>query len=81
MRSLSTYDDWKHCIVELCGIPLTQAYVAKRLEELRDENNHNTRRFVSSWGDQHRIQVISWFEQAQAELSGATDSGNATRSA
>ncbi|MEM9356782.1 MAG: hypothetical protein AAGB04_11250 [Pseudomonadota bacterium] len=70
MTPLRTYDDWKHCIVELCQIPLTQAYVAQRLDELRDEGNHNTQKFVSSWGDKHRKQVIAWFEQAQTELEG-----------
>lgn len=69
MRPLRTYDDWKHCIVELCRIPLTEPYVAQRLQELRDESNFNTRKFVNSWGDNHRMQVIAWFEQAQTELS------------
>lgn len=69
MHALRTYDDWKHCIVELCQIPLTQAYVAQRLDELRNKNNFNTKKFVSSWGEQHRRQVIAWFEQAQTELA------------
>lgn len=70
MQALRTYDDWKYCIVGLCKIPLTQTYVTQRLEELRDETNFNTKKFVSSWGDQHRRQIITWFERAQTELTG-----------
>lgn len=70
MRPLRTYDDWKHCITELCRIPLTPDFVARRLKELRDVGHYNTQRFVSSWGEGHRQQVIAWFEQAQSELSG-----------
>ena len=69
MRPLRTYDDWKHCITELCKIPLTADYVAARLTELRDIQNHNTQKFVGSWGEAHRKQVIAWFEQAETELS------------
>ena len=29
------YDDWKECITEYCGIPLTPDYVEKRLAALR----------------------------------------------
>lgn len=68
MTPLRTYDDWKHCIVELCQIPLTPSFVAERLEELRDESNAKTQKFVDKWGDKHRKRVIAWFEQAQDEL-------------
>lgn len=69
MRPLKTYDDWKHCITVLCGIPLTSDFVARRLQELRDVGDSRTRQFVGSWGEPHRKQVIAWFEQAQHELS------------
>ena len=69
MRALRTYEDWKHCISELCKVPLTPDYVALRLKELRDVQNHDTKKFVSSWGEAHRQQVVAWFEQAEIELS------------
>jgi hypothetical protein len=69
MRPLKTYEDWKHCITEICRIPLTPDFVRQRLNELRNVSEHNTRRFVSSWGEPHRQQVIAWFEQAQRELA------------
>lgn len=68
MRPLKTYEDWKFCIIELCQVPLTDEYVAQRLRELRDSCNDNTRKFVASWGEEHRQKVITWFEQAQVEL-------------
>ena len=69
MRPLRTYDDWKHCITEICKVPLTPDYVAMRLKELRDPRAYNTQKFVSTWGEGHRKQIIAWFEQAETELS------------
>ena len=76
MRMLRTYDDWKHCITEICRVPLTPDFVATRLTELRDTQNYNTQKFVGSWGEDHRKQVIAWFEQAEVELSQGSPSEN-----
>ena len=67
-QSLKTYDDWKHCITVLCGVPLTLAYVEQRLAELRDPSDHRTQKFVAAWGETHLARVIVWFEQAECEL-------------
>lgn len=69
MRPLRTYDDWKHCITDICDVPLTPDFIATRLTELRDTRHYNTRKFVGSWGEEHRKQVVAWFEQAERELS------------
>jgi len=61
---LNTYDDWKHCITVLCGIPLTPDYIEKRLAELKNPNDYKTQKFIDTWGEQHLKKVISWFEQA-----------------
>ena len=74
MRPLKTYEDWKHCIIKLCRIELTEGFVKERLAELRDADCYSTQKFVSSWGDRHRKQVIAWFEQAQDELAMTTSS-------
>jgi len=74
MRSLSTYDDWKHCITDICKIPLTLDFVAQRLDELQDIRDHKTQKFISTWGEDHRKQVIAWFKQAEAELTRAATS-------
>ncbi|WP_415716532.1 hypothetical protein [Roseibium sp.] len=74
MRPLRTYDDWKHCITDICKVPLTANYVAARLKELRDTENFDTKKFVGSWGEPHRQRVVAWFEQAERELAGDTSS-------
>ena len=68
MDSLKTYDDWKHCITVLCGIPLTLPYVEQRLTALRDPADFGTQKFMSTWGEDHLSRVIGWFEQAEQEL-------------
>ena len=68
MLTLKSYEDWKHCITVLCGIPLTQAYVEHRLAALRYPTDHRTRKFIATWGEAHLARVIGWFEQAQREL-------------
>jgi len=74
MRPLRTYDDWKHCITEICKVPLTREFVARRLLELKDMQNYNTQKLVDTWGEDHRNRIIGWFEKAEIELtpSGAT---------
>lgn len=69
MRPLTTYDDWKHCITEICRVPLTGEFVASRLRELRNGSDYNTQKFIRIWGEPHRQRVIDWFEQAEAELA------------
>ena len=68
VRSLKTYDDWKHCITVLCGIPLTLPYVEERLAALRNPADHGTQKLVASWGEAHLERVTGWFEQAEGEL-------------
>ena len=70
MPALKSYEDRKHCITMLCGIPLTGPYIEQRLTALRDPTNNTTQRFVAMWGEQHRLRVIGWFEQAQQEKGG-----------
>ena len=74
--TLKSYEDWKHCITELCGIPLTGPYIEQRLAAMRNPADTMTQKFVTMWGDQHRLRVIGWFEQAQQEMAG-TNTGTA----
>ncbi|MEM8784906.1 MAG: hypothetical protein AAGF19_03540 [Pseudomonadota bacterium] len=67
MKSLSTYDDWKHCITVECGIPLTAEYIESRLKALKDESDLQTKKFASEWGPAHLTRVIGWFEKAKLE--------------
>jgi len=65
---LNSYEDWRHCITVLCGIPLTADYIEKRLSELNDPRDYNTQKYKTTWGDAQHAQVIQWFERAQSEL-------------
>lgn len=64
-----TYEDWEHCITVTCGIPLTAAYVAERIDALQDDKDYHTQKFVSHWGEAHRQQTLAWFQQAAAKLA------------
>ena len=66
--NFSNYEDWKHCITVLCGIPLTPDYIEKRILDLGDLNNFHTRKFVNMWGEEHRIHILGWFDRAKQEF-------------
>ena len=63
---LSSYEDWKHCITVLCGIPLTPDYIEQRIAALSDPSNFETKKFRDIWGEEHLQRVIGWFEQARS---------------
>lgn len=65
----TSYDEWKHCITVICGIPLTKAYVRQRIEALKDQHEHMTSKFIQLYGEPHRQQTIAWFERALSELT------------
>ncbi len=65
---LETYEQWKCCITDVCGIALTASYVEARIAALRNPHDHETHRFIASWGEPHRQRVITWFLQARQEL-------------
>jgi len=68
MMKLDTYEDWKHCITVLCGIPLTPDYITERITALNDPKNYHTKKFIDTWGESHLQLVIGWFEQARQEF-------------
>jgi hypothetical protein len=65
-----TYEEWKHCITELCRIPLTPAFIEARIDALVDPKDYGTQRFVQTWGIAHLERVRAWFERAQRESGG-----------
>jgi hypothetical protein len=67
MIQLSHYEEWRHCIEHICGIPLTAAFVKRRFQELSDPNGPDTQRFIKTWGEEHRQRVLGWFQQAGSE--------------
>ena len=73
-----TYEEWRHCITITCGIPLTDAYIEKRLRALRSPRDAGTARFRKLYG-QHRLdRTIRWFEQARVEARPAKPRATST---
>jgi len=64
-----TYTQWRHCITQACGIPLTAEFVAQRLTIWRDAQAQETQHFRRLYGDDHWQAVIRWFEQAEREVT------------
>lgn len=62
------YEQWRHCIIVECRIPLTQDFVAGRLAVWRDSQAEETRRFRGLYGEDYLQAVIGWFERAEHEL-------------
>jgi hypothetical protein len=65
----TSYSDWRRCIEVDCGIALTTAFIAARIDELSDTSHFRTQQFESLYGAQHRARVLAWFQQARAELA------------
>lgn len=62
------YEDWKHCITEKCGIPLTKAFIEERLNSFQDVNSNYTKKFIRIYGESYTGQIIAWFNLAKHEL-------------
>jgi hypothetical protein len=61
---LHSYEEWRHCIEVKCGIPLTQTFVLKRIEELNDLDNKDTQEFIKLYGKPYKNQIVEWFTQS-----------------
>ena len=80
MLILKSYEDWKHGITVLSGIQLTRPHIEQRLTALRDPAINTAQKYVAMWGEQHRLRVIGWFDQARQKVdgkNGSTPSGRA----
>jgi hypothetical protein len=69
----TSYEQWKHCITVLCRIPLSAGFIENRLASLRNPAEFETRKFVATWGEEHRLQVVSWFESARRKFGVTPD--------
>lgn len=63
----TTYQAWRHCIEQICRIPLTGEFIARRLSELDDTQLHSTEQLRRHYGDDHFQAVKRWFRQAADE--------------
>ena len=68
-RPLPNYEAWCEFTLGQCGITLTKSYCLERIKELEDLRAPATRSFIQSYGDDYRVEVISWFERAASEGS------------
>jgi len=63
----TNFHEWRHCIEVKCGIPLTASFILQRIEALSDLNNITTKEFTRLYGEDYRVQVIQWYQQAQLQ--------------
>ena len=62
------YQQWRHCILVECGLELTEEYIVQRIIALQDESQYYTQQFTKLYGPEYLQKVITWFQQAQANL-------------
>jgi hypothetical protein len=67
-----TYEEWKFCIIEKCGISLTFEYIEERLSVLSNEQNKERNKFIELYGQEHLNNVIDWFKIALNETKQAS---------
>lgn len=58
-----TFEQWKNCIINDCKINLTRDFTKQRLAVYQDPQNHETKKFVQLYGEQHLQNIINWFKQ------------------
>ena len=58
-----TFEEWKNCIVNDCKIDLTKAFAAQRLAIYENRKNPETQKFVSLYGEQHLLNIITWLKR------------------
>lgn len=63
------YNDWRYCITEICGIPLTESYIRERIDALNQRKDFMTARFIELYGEAQHHQTLTWFKQALREVS------------
>ena len=62
------YETWHHCITVDCGLELTPGYIQERITSLQNKKDFRTQQFARLYGQQHRLNVLSWFQRAQDSL-------------
>ncbi|MEM8997788.1 MAG: hypothetical protein AAFX50_22475 [Acidobacteriota bacterium] len=67
----NSFEEWRYCITEKCGIALTDSYIDERLRALRRPKDAATARFRELYGQRQLDQTVRWFEQARARAKSA----------
>ncbi|PWL27140.1 MAG: hypothetical protein DCO96_12445 [Fluviicola sp. XM-24bin1] len=58
-----SYEAWRNCIENDCGIPLTKEFAQQRLAVYMDSKNPQTITFKSLYGEQHLQNIINWLQR------------------
>ncbi len=66
-----SFEDWKECIIQKCGIPLTPQYLQSRVRLLQETDSPETIRFRQLYGEAHYSRVVEWFKRALIETGTA----------
>lgn len=62
-----SFEEWRICIEQRCGIPLTLEFAEVRLSIYMDENLPETQRFVKLYGGGHLCNIREWLSRAISE--------------
>lgn len=60
-----TFEQWKECIQQDCGITLTKQFARERLTVYENAENAETKKFITLYGEHHLLNIIQWFQQIQ----------------
>lgn len=58
-----TFEEWKNCIVNDCGINLTKEFAEGRLKVYTDQANAETIKFKKLYGEEHLERVVHWLKK------------------
>jgi hypothetical protein len=72
-----TYEQWAHCIVHACGMPLTPEFARARLESLTRAHGEEAERFAALHGRDQRARVTAWYGRTLARSGEAIAGGGA----
>ena len=59
-----SYEEWKNCIENDCGIPLTKDFIEKRLSVFENRSNPETKKFIQLYGSQYLDNIIYWYKRS-----------------
>jgi len=62
-----SFQDWKICIEQRCGIPLTPDFAKTRLSIYSNGSLPETQRFVKLYGDEHFSNIKKWLNRVIQE--------------
>ena len=65
--SYKSYAHWRAEIIEKARVTLDADYCKCRMAALANAHDPSTKAFLKAYGEEHRDQVLKWFEQALAE--------------